>query len=574
MKYSLLHLITIFCFTGFFNSIIAQTNCAAGTATETLDAANSTITLSSSGIWAFDPEGNTPAYGWPRRENNDGPGIMFTGNLWFGGFDDGGNLKLAAKTYEMDNNNGYGYWPGPLDATTGTTDSLTCSNWDRLFKVNKTDIENFITDYYDNGQLDDPIPVSVLGWPGNGNPFFSGIHGFELPEILGFGQGLAPFFDHNFDGIYDPSAGDYPQINCADQAVWWVFNDRGNSSNMIGEPVKIEIQILAYVYDTNIDNIYNSSFYDVKFINRASEPIDSFFVGIWIDPDLGCGEDDYLGCVPEENFVYVYNQDALDGGPDGSCSGTKTYQEEPPNYGVKLIKKPLDEFGEEVDMFSFNYYFNNSTFPLGHVNPTFPEEYYNYLTGRRLDGAPYQDPSGALTNFLFSGNPSDTPDGWSMCSEDTPNADRHFIMSFGPMRIEPGSNNEFTFAVVVEPQSELPCPDVSSLLEAADLPWPASFLGQDLFCSLVTNTNQENLSEINLTIFPNPATDQLNFQLSENESFLSICLYQMDGKLVRKEEELRSTNVLLKRNDLASGTYFYQVQTLSGNSFSGKILFE
>ena len=123
------------------------------------------------------------------------------------------------------------------------------------------------------------------------------------------------------------------------------------------------------------------------------------------------------------------------------------------------------------------------------------------------------------------------------------------------------------------PQPELPCPDISDLITAADLPVPSNEPG-NLFCGLTVDTDEVNLLSTNLSVFPNPATDQLNFQLSESESFLSIRLFRMDGQLVRKEENLPSTNIVLSRNDLASGTYFYQVQTQSGNSFSGKIIFK
>jgi len=100
------------------------------------------------------------------------------------------------------------------------------------------------------------------------------------------------------------------------------------------------------------------------------------------------------------------------------------------------------------------------------------------------------------------------------------------------------------------------------------------FKHYNFYCDLIVNTDQENLPTKDLTVFPNPATDQLNFQLSENESFLSIRLFQMDGNMVRKLENIRSSNILLKRDELTSGTYFYQVQTLDGNSFSGKIILE
>ncbi len=553
---------------GIINTNHAQF-CAAGTATETLDAANSTITLSSSGLWAFDLSGNTPAYEWPKTATGEGPGLIFTGNLWFGGFDDGGNLKLAAKTYATDDSNGY--WPGPYTQNPPSSDSELCANWDRLFKVNGVEIEDFRTDFEDNGQIDNPVPNSILGWPAKGNPFFNPVYGFEMPDLAG---GFAPFYDQNFDGIYDPMAGDYPLIKCADQAVWWVFHDGGNVNNINANPISIEVQILAYVYNSNEENINNASFYDVKFINRGVEPIDSMFAGIWLDADLGCPVDDYIGTAPEENLTYFYNADAIDGEGSGNCNGVQSY-EEPPLFGVKLLEGPLNREGtDRLGMNSSIFYFNGGVVPpppVGWTDPSQAYEYYRFLTGRRIDGGSFMTPNNEPTNFLYTDNPADASNGWSMCSEQTAIGDKRSLMSMGPMRLSPGQSNNMTFAVVVQPQPALPCPDVSALIAAADMPVPTNTLNNS-FCNLTVGISEEVMAEIGISVFPNPATDLINFQLSENESFATIRLYRMDGKLVRKVENLQSSNVTVTREDLATGTYIYQIQTQDAAAVSGKII--
>jgi hypothetical protein len=33
--------------------------------------------------------------------------------------------------------------------------------------------------------------------------------------------------DTDADGLYDPTQGDYPNINGPDQGIWWIFNDAG-----------------------------------------------------------------------------------------------------------------------------------------------------------------------------------------------------------------------------------------------------------------------------------------------------------------------------------------------------------
>lgn len=565
--YYLSVLLFIFITLGTTNTTKAQF-CEGGTATETLDAANSNITLSSSGLWAFDLEGTTPAYEWPKTDSGEGPGVVFTGNLWFGGYDQGANLKVASKTYGQDENNGY--WPGPYNYDPLVSDGEVCANWDRLFKVNRSEIESFQADFADNQQIDAPISTSILGWPARGNPSFNTVYGFELPIMNG---GLAPFFDQNFDGIYDPMVGDYPLIKCADQAVWWVFNDAGNANDIGSQPLELEVQIMAYVYDSNVSNIYNSSFYDVKFINRGTESVDSMYAGIWMDPDLGCPYDDYLGSVPEENLAFVYNEDAIDGLADGTCEVVPTY-EEPPMFGLKLLEGPYNSQGTgRLDMNSFVYYNNAGGPPTGSVGPTISTEIFNVLTGRKADGSVFLNPDNEPTNFLFPDNPADAPDGWSMCSEEIIAADRRFIMSMGPMTLPPGASNSMTFALVVQPQPTLPCPDVSALIAAADLPIPTNMIGSS-YCNLTVGTNEEMITDLEFSVFPNPTSDQLTFQLSENEAFVAIQLFRIDGQLVRKEENLQSSKVTLSLEELATGTYIYQIQTQSGDSVSGKVILE
>ena len=57
---------------------------------------------------------NDPKYIVPNVEPGKGiPEVssIFAGAVWLGGFDDGGNLKMAAQTYRSAGND---FWPGPL----------------------------------------------------------------------------------------------------------------------------------------------------------------------------------------------------------------------------------------------------------------------------------------------------------------------------------------------------------------------------------------------------------------------------------------------------------------------------
>ena len=435
---------------------------------------------------------------------------IFAAGVWLGGRDPGGNLKIAAQTYGRNSGN-FDYYPGPLqpgadnfpggplaDPRRGSTGRDTCAQWDKFFTVSGANVDAHVQAWRQaraQGETSlDPasIPADILGWPARGNRFFAGIHQFRLPETT---QGLAGFWDQDTDGLYEPDEGDYPIVemrNCLaaeppsspDEIIFWIYNDAGNDHRQTGSPNKMqmEIQVQAFAYQTN-DDLNNMTFQRYKLINRAIEQLDSTYFGMWVDPDLGCYTDDYIGCDVDRSLAYIYNADLLDGTNGCVCDqGINTYCDEIPILGIDYFRGPLNEWGEELGMSSFTYYNNGSiiTGPPGNTtDPNTPQEYYNYLSGRWRDGTPltfggdgYQE-DGPITRYAFVDPPND-PDGWSMCAEGLPIGDRRTIQASGPFTLLPGAVNELIIGVVWVPDQLYPCPRLDRL-------WKADDLAQDLF---------------------------------------------------------------------------------------------
>lgn len=407
---------------------------------------------------------------------------IFAGAVWLGGFDPVGNLKLAAQTFRTANANDF--WPGPLDPVTGTIQRDTCARWDKHFKVSGDNIRRFLRDYnlaLTNGTSLDKkdIPIDVLGWPATGNPYFRDIHGFDLPSTS---QGLAGFFDNDLDLVYDPIKGDFPIIEIRgcpipqypDEMIFWIYNDAGGiHSQTQGAPIQMEVQVQAFAYATN-DEINDMTFQRYKLINRATQSIDSTFFAMWVDPDLGCSQDDYIGCDTMRSLAYVYNEDRVDGITGCDCEGTPTYCEDVPMLGVDYFRGPLDEFGEEIGMSSFTY-FNNAgvgQWPNAQTDPEIAQEYYNYMSGSWKDGTPFSyggsafNVGGAPIDYAFTEPPNDAS-GWSMCTARLPFGDRRTIQASGPFRLLPGRTNELIVGVVWVPDiTDYPCPSIAPLLFA------------------------------------------------------------------------------------------------------------
>ena len=66
---------------------------------------------------------------------------LYAGSLWMGGVDVNNQLKVAAIRYRQV---GYDFWPGPLNTTTAEIDPTTCSDFDKFFKMTRTEVDQFV----------------------------------------------------------------------------------------------------------------------------------------------------------------------------------------------------------------------------------------------------------------------------------------------------------------------------------------------------------------------------------------------------------------------------------------------
>jgi len=426
---------------------------------------------------------------------------IFAGGVWIGGVDPQGNLKVSAQAYGRASGRS-DYWPGPLTES-GATDAETCNNWDNIFTVKGEDIDLHLIQYrqaMDQGITYDEslIPESIKSWPALGNEFFSSIMGFDLPNAP---QGLAPFWDGNGNNIYDPQFGDYPiltirgctQPEYADEMSFWIFNDLGNEQTESGgEAIGMEIQAMAFAFESN-DELNDMTYYRYKLVNRASETTSDTYFGIWTDPDLGCGEDDYVGCDTTRSLMYVYNQDEIDGSTGDDCSGfVPTYKDKVPYFGIDYFRGPLapkviDENGDLIcpdpgspfdtiiELGMANFIYTLQPGESGDSRMAFPTtelEYYHYLSGRWRNGDPLTIGGFGIdgtekTNFAFHDEPNE--EGWSMCQEDLTIGNITAIQSTGPFLLNPGQVNELIIGVPWVPEVNYPCPDMGRLFKADDL---------------------------------------------------------------------------------------------------------
>jgi hypothetical protein len=438
---------------------------------------------------------------------------LFAGSLWLGGKDVSGQLKVAAHRFRQA---GVDFWAGPLSTTNSEIDAATCAEYDEHYVTTRSEVAEFVG-WFEAGLEDAAngtnkqreqfpnyeLPRSIIDWPAHGRNYEPYNEDFYL----------APFIDRNGDGVYNPFDGDYPgydlkgEVDCrerivniyGDQNLWWVFNDKGNVHTETGaQAIGMEIRAQAFAFATN-DEVNNMTFYNYELVNRSTFTLTDTYFGVWVDADLGCSQDDYVGCDVQRGLGYCYNGDEN----DEDCNGATGYGNLPPAIGVDFFQGPfqdndgLDNIGpstnsevvpydlaksdkgipykglgvgygdgvvdnERFGMSRFLYH-NNDQSVRG--DPNSGVEYYNYLRSLWRDGSHMVyggtghvagAPSTLEADFMFPGNTDligwgtggQVQEDWTEVTAGNQPFDRRFMQSAGPFTLEPGAVNNITFGVV------------------------------------------------------------------------------------------------------------------------------
>ncbi|MDE2731497.1 MAG: T9SS type A sorting domain-containing protein [Bacteroidota bacterium] len=387
-----------------------------------------------------------------------GANAIFASGIWIGGYV-GGQLRVAAARY-----GNYHFWAGPLDDNGAPP--ADCSEYDRLYKVSRGDIQEYLATGVTTPDLRDwptGLGAPTLASPGNGvDDDGDGEMDEAGEQVFVLDQPLA----QRAGRTIDLAGGERPAI-LGDQSIWWVMNDRGNDHNgAAGPPIGLEVHGMVFAFNTSGD-IGNSTFYKYDLYYKGTEPYTDVHMAIFSDPDLGNYQDDWVGSDTTLGVGFVWNSDDDDEGGDG-------YGTPAPAAGYDFFQGPIvpglptdtaNVSGEMIpgfrnlDMTSFTFYNNGGGVT---EDPSTAMDHYNYMRGRWKDGKCItlggngRDFSDDCTSYMFPGDPGQNDAGcqyWSECNSDAAGtdieaADRRFVMGTGPFTINPQDFQQIVFGIV------------------------------------------------------------------------------------------------------------------------------
>lgn len=519
---------------------------------------------------------------------------IFSNSLWIGGKDENDSLYLAAQRYKQV---GYDYQFGPISDDYSGNDFF--AKWSRLWKLNKQDITYHINNYNNPGY--DPIPGIAI-WPGNGD--------------VSNGQAdiLAPFYDLDEDGKYEPLEGDYPLIR-GDQSVFFIFNDDRIHTETSGGSLKVEIQGMAYgYYNPNDELLNNTVFVHYDIYNRSEKTYNDTYLGIWTDIDLGYARDDYVGSNVEYGSYFGYNGMSIDGSGE-----TEAYGENPPAQSITVVAGPFMDADQQDNAnggcdFSINglnfgdgvvdnerygltrFIFNtNSSGVQG--DPQIAPEYYNNLNGLWKDnshvifGGNGHESSGGVgpaCRFMF-------PDESDLCNWGTdgvmPNGgynqdgkywteeavgnlpdDRRGLGVTGPFTFNPGDIQELEVAFCVGQGDNGVTSSIEQLFTNLDQLFQRVKNGEIIVPNDQLDVDENQGQKRLLEIYPNPANNFIYVKVEDKVSqIIEYSIYNSMGSEVYKDSMDPDSFNKIDISRLKNGVYIIHLR-LDGIVHQGKFV--
>jgi len=331
-----------------------------------VDANTLGLLVSNLGWAGYDPMTANPGLEYPR---GSGKFVLFAGGIWLGAKVQG-TTRVALAEYASE------FTPGPMAAGTFQSDRPDFRVF-KLFGADTTGSGDWMATAVPQG-----APTTAFG---------------TRPAVLG------------------------------SRTTWSVCNDANPAAHTLigGHTASLGVEVRQTAW-ASADNALEDHVVFVKWQvrNAGAALLDSMFIGLWADPDLGAGSDDLIGTDPALEMAYVYN----------ATNNDFVYGANPPALAYALLQGP----SLAPHPYALNTY-------IGGDDAQNAEESYRFLLGLKRNGAAWVDPGNSQpTRSAYTGDPV-TGTGWLQSNP----TDQRFLISCGPFPLAPGDSQEVVMAIVV-----------------------------------------------------------------------------------------------------------------------------
>lgn len=408
---------------------------------------------------------------------------------------------------------------------------------------------------------------------------------------IGQAANVAPFVDVNNNGNYEPMLGDYPKI-FGDECYLAIGH---LPSNQVGS-AEIELHSYRFTFSCDTGSVIKKTIFQRNHFIPRGMALDSVYVGVNVDFDIGSATDDYAGTNVELGMIYGYNGGLNDLGPGGF--GTQI-----PAYGVITLEGAKQEDdgqdnaigagpnesinglgyndgildNERLGLISSVAYSNGSSFP--NVDPNTLVHQFNHAQGIYSTGIPQVLNSGGVPYkhsyygtsdpLFYSSQGVDHGNSNSELTSSNASGDRRMSGYSGPTsaQIDDTISTLIAFLYGVDSVNISPDNSVANLFQDAAL-LKSYYTANNAGCGISFGTIQEDLdiqeNEINnIVLYPNPTKDK--FTLDGMEGNTKVILMDMNGSVL-KTINSDQTNLEMDLSDFTNGMYFVRLQTEKGSA--------
>jgi len=349
------------------------------------DANNISTYIRNNGSFNRNPGSGNAGFEWVK---GSGKTAIYASGLWLGA-KIAGDIRTACAEYS------YEYGAGPMGA------NINDAQW-KMYRIKRGD-DATVSDY--------------ANWP-----FASG-----APAVRNF-KNTADSLDANGNKI--------PRL-IGDMTAFCIFNDGAVSLHTMSrtQPIGVEVQLTAWAYNRS-DALGNTIYYKWRFINKSGGKLDSTYVCIWSDCDVGNnGGNDWDGCDTTLGLGFTYNGSLEPDYPTGCATGFDFLQGPIVASAKDTARLPDGRVlpGKKILKMTSYLKYSNDASDLG--NPGTGKEIYNYFLGLTRSGKAIKGADSNVTTFMYTGDPNSKngPKNWI---ETDPPGDRRFMMTAGPFTMQ------------------------------------------------------------------------------------------------------------------------------------------